>query len=97
MTRSASIRLVIPEAPSEADRIAVLAPLAAFNAENGFPGKAELIALLLQDESGATVGGLWGKTVYDWLFVEYLGSGPITANGHDEAERRSGLGARRER
>jgi GNAT superfamily N-acetyltransferase len=24
------------------------------------------------DDVGRIVGGLWGKTVYDWLFVDYL-------------------------
>jgi GNAT superfamily N-acetyltransferase len=66
------IHLVIPEAPSESDRAAVLALLVAFNAENGHPGNAQTLALLLQDESGGTVGGLWGRTGYDWLFVEFL-------------------------
>jgi GNAT superfamily N-acetyltransferase len=66
------IRLVIPDAPTQAQRDAVLAPLAAFNAANGFPGDLDPVAILLEDEAGATVGGLWGRTSYGWLYVEFL-------------------------
>ncbi|MBB5710234.1 GNAT family N-acetyltransferase [Sphingomonas xinjiangensis] len=67
-----TLRITQPERPDEADRDAVLAPLRAFNiAQTGDP-KVTPLALLLTDEDGAAVGGLWGKTGYDWLFVEYL-------------------------
>lgn len=65
-------RLFIPETPAPEHRDAVLAPLAAFNAANGYPADLEPVAILLQGEDGETVGGLWGKTVYGWLFVEFL-------------------------
>src|SRR6185369_8922717 len=31
-----------------------------------------LIVVTVQDDSGDTIGGLWGRTAYDWLFVELL-------------------------
>jgi GNAT superfamily N-acetyltransferase len=80
------ISLVIADAPTPAQRDAVLAPLAAFNAANGFPGDHEPVAILLEDETGATVGGLWGRTSYGWLYVEFLVV--------PEALRGRGLGAR---
>jgi GNAT superfamily N-acetyltransferase len=64
--------ITICDTPTDADRDAILAPLAAFNAANGYPGDPRPVALLLRDEAGHTVGGLWGRTVYDWLFVDYL-------------------------
>ena len=64
--------LTVCDDPDERVREAILAPLAAFNAENGYPGDMKLLAITLTGEGGAVVGGLWGKTVYDWLFVDYL-------------------------
>jgi len=67
-----SSSLTICNAPTDADRDAILAPLAAFNANSGYPADPHPVAILLHDEAGNTVGGLWGRTVYDWLFVDYL-------------------------
>ncbi|MDH7976035.1 GNAT family N-acetyltransferase [Sphingomonas sp. AR_OL41] len=64
--------LTICDAPTDAIRDAILAPLSAFNAEQGYPADPKPIAITLTDDDGAVVGGLWGKTVYDWLFVDYL-------------------------
>lgn len=64
--------IIICDTPTDADRDAILAPLATFNADNGYPADSRPVALLLNDEGGNTVGGLWGRTVYDWLFVDYL-------------------------
>jgi GNAT superfamily N-acetyltransferase len=63
--------VVVPEQPSEADRAAVLAALIAHNDKAAGPSGARPLAVLIQDpETGKPVGGLWGRTVYDWLFVE---------------------------
>ncbi|AGH49082.1 GCN5-like N-acetyltransferase [Sphingomonas sp. MM-1] len=67
-----TLRITIPETPSDADREAILAPLRAFNASRaGDPGLRP-VAILLTDQAGRDVGGLWGKIAYDWLFVELL-------------------------
>lgn len=76
----------IPADPTPAERESVLAPLAAFNAANGFPSDMATVALLLRDEAGSIVGGLWGKTIYDWMFVEYLVV-PETLRGRGIGER----------
>lgn len=75
-------RITIPAAPSAEHREAVLGPLTAFNAENGFPPDVQFVAVLLQNEEGATIGGLWGKTGYGWLFVEFLAV-PESLRGRD--------------
>jgi GNAT superfamily N-acetyltransferase len=63
--------IVVPDQPSEADRAAVVAALVAYNDKAGGPGDAEPLAVLIQDPAtGKTVGGLWGRTIYDWLYVE---------------------------
>jgi GNAT superfamily N-acetyltransferase len=69
---SMSWRIDIPEAPTAEHRQAVLEPLAEFNEANGYPADSRPLAVLLKDEAGVVVGGLWGKTGYGWLFVEFL-------------------------
>lgn len=64
--------LTVCDAPTEAIRDAILAPLSQFNAENGYPADPRPVAITVTGKDGAIIGGLWGKTVYDWLFVEYL-------------------------
>ena len=67
-----SLRLTIPEDPSEADREAVLAPLRAYNIARAGDPNIQPVAVLLTDEDGGHVGGLWGKCAFDWLYVELL-------------------------
>lgn len=65
--------IVIPEQPSDADRKAIVDALVAFNDKTAGPSGYQPLAVLIQDpDSGQTIGGLWGKTIYDWLFVELL-------------------------
>ena len=64
--------ITICDTPTDAIRDAILGPLADFNAQNGYPADPQPIAITLTDDKGEVVGGLWGKTVYDWLFVDYL-------------------------
>jgi GNAT superfamily N-acetyltransferase len=64
--------LAVPDEPAEADRATILAGLAAFNREHAEPGSAGPLAVLLKDESGETVGGLWGETLFGWLRIQLL-------------------------
>jgi GNAT superfamily N-acetyltransferase len=66
------LSLVVPDAPGEVDRAVILAGLAAFNLDHVEPGHAGPFAILLKNERGRTVGGLWGKTLFGWLQVELL-------------------------
>src|SRR5688500_14624574 len=63
------LALKLCEDPTGDIRAAILTPLAAFNADSGYPANPEAIAIALIVDEGTIVGGLWGKTVYDWLFV----------------------------
>lgn len=65
-------QIIVAAAPSAEDRAAILEPLIAYNRKQAGSGNATPLALLVKDDSGETIGGLWGKSVYDWLFVEYL-------------------------
>ena len=66
------LRLVVSDAPSNADRDAILAELIAFNRTHVKPGATGPLAVLLKDEDGSTVGGLWGSALFGWLRIELL-------------------------
>ncbi|MHC9420366.1 GNAT family N-acetyltransferase [Sphingomonas citri] len=66
-------RVAVPDA---AVRAAILAPLVAHNDSAVGATVREEIALVLRDEGGAIVGGLWGVASYRWLFVQYLALPP---------------------
>lgn len=65
------VKLAVSD-PTESVRAAILKPLTEFNAESGFPPDPQPIVITLTDDAGAIIGGVWAKTVYDWLYVEYL-------------------------
>jgi GNAT superfamily N-acetyltransferase len=65
-------RIDIPDAPTAEHRDSVLGGLADFNAAHGYPADSRPVAVLLRDEAGSIVGGLWGRTGFGWLFVEFL-------------------------
>ena len=65
--------IVISDAPNPADREAILQHLATYNKINGPPSGLQPLAILLRDpDTRETVGGLWGKTSYNWVFIELL-------------------------
>ena len=56
----------------DAQRAGVLDPLVRFNqAQTGRNDHRPLI-IIIDESEGGVVGGLWGRTGYDWLFVELL-------------------------
>ena len=67
-----TLHITKPASPSDADREAVLAPLRAYNVSQAGDPYSRSLALILTDEDGEQVGGLWGRYTYDWLFIEYL-------------------------
>lgn len=79
-----TLHIVSSENPSDADRDAILGPLREYNVSRAGDPRIKPVALLLTNETGDRVGGLWGKCVYDWLFVELLAI--------PEAHRGSGYG-----
>jgi GNAT superfamily N-acetyltransferase len=64
-------RLVVDQdIPGSRDSILQL--LIDYNLRNGPPPNFKLLGILLKDEAGQTIGGLWGRSAYEWLFVELL-------------------------
>ena len=60
------------DVPDEASRTAIVAPLVSYNqARTGRSDHRPLI-IVVEDAEAGMVGGLWGRTAYDWLFVELL-------------------------
>src|SRR5215831_14181873 len=60
------------DVPEDALRSGILAPLVEYNiAKTGRTDQRPLI-IAIDDANGQVVGGLWGRTAYDWLFVELL-------------------------
>ena len=53
-------------------REAIVSPLLTYNQAKTGRNDFRLLILTLTDSNGRVVGGLWGRTVYDWLFIELL-------------------------
>ena len=58
--------------PTQEDREAILAPLRAYNVAQAGDGKAQPLALLVRNDQGEILGGLYGRFFYQWLFIELL-------------------------
>lgn len=67
-----AVELALITAPTEADRDAIHRPLIAYNAAKAGPAHYKPLAIVLRDETGVTIGGLWGDCYYEWLFIELL-------------------------
>lgn len=67
-----TVRIELLDDPAPEDRQAILKSLVAFNDAAFGPSDISPLAVLLRDEKGETIGGLWGRTSYGWLFVELL-------------------------
>ncbi len=49
---------------------------------NGYPVDTKPVAVLLNNDEGRTIGGLWGQTSLRWLYVEFL-IVPESLRAHD--------------
>ena len=56
----------------ESIRAAILRPLLSYNLQKTGISDYRPVAVVLRDPSGEVTGGLWGRTVYGWLYVELL-------------------------
>ncbi|HEX8419379.1 MAG TPA: GNAT family N-acetyltransferase [Sphingomonas sp.] len=65
-------RLIVPDVPRAEDYDAILAGLAAHNRDHAGRAIAGPLAVLIVEADGATIGGLWGRTSFDWLQIELL-------------------------
>lgn len=66
------MQLELTDRSSEDLRSEILAPLRAYNEAKAGPSGHRPLAILMRDEAGAIVGGLWGQTGYGWLFTQLL-------------------------
>ncbi|CAM3030975.1 GNAT family N-acetyltransferase [Pseudomonas floridensis] len=68
-----SVHIEVKTDPDEDDRLAILAPLRRYNAEQAGDGQSEKVAFLVRDEdTGEVIGGLHARLFYRWLFIELL-------------------------
>jgi len=67
-----NVEIVLTDTPPAEARETLVNGLLAFNAERAGPPGVRPLALLIRDASTSVIGGLWGRTAWDWLFVELL-------------------------
>jgi len=65
-------RLRVTDVPDDACRNGILGPLVAYNESKTGRSDYRPLIIAIDDSEGRVAGGLWGKTAYDWLFVELL-------------------------
>jgi len=58
--------------PDEALRLAIQAPLVAYNEAIAGPSGFRLLGVALKDAEGSACGGLWGHTAFGWLYIQLL-------------------------
>ena len=63
--------LTIVDEPTEADKLALLTALRAYNDRQVAPLDQQPVAILIRT-GGVTTGGLSGRTGYGWMFIDYL-------------------------
>ncbi|QVW21295.1 GNAT family N-acetyltransferase [Pseudomonas hormoni] len=67
-----TLSIELSQNPTPEDREAILAPLRAYNVAQAGDGNAQPLALLVRDDQGEILGGLYGRFFYQWLFIELL-------------------------
>jgi ribosomal protein S18 acetylase RimI-like enzyme len=66
-------KLVLTEVPDQSVRRWILQGLAESNRSHVHePGLQHLIVLMKHPDTRQVVGGLWGRTAWDWLYLELL-------------------------
>jgi ribosomal protein S18 acetylase RimI-like enzyme len=66
------VQIVVEKDPDPALRDAIVKTLQEYNAAQVGPIKPEPVAISLRDDTGTVIGGLWGRSVADWVFVDLL-------------------------
>jgi GNAT superfamily N-acetyltransferase len=64
--------IVLTDAPGQAAHGVILAGIVAYNDSRAGRSGHRPLAVLVNEEAGQTVGGLWGATHWQWLFVHLL-------------------------
>jgi GNAT superfamily N-acetyltransferase len=66
-------KLILVEHPGPEHRDEIFRLLVDYNTSKIGPAVVEALAIILQcPESDAIIGGLWGESYYDWLFINFL-------------------------
>lgn len=85
-----TLTIELTQTPTPEDREAILAPLRAYNVAQAGDGKSELLALLVRNDQGEILGGLYGRFFYHWLFIELI-SVPEQARGEGMGSKLMGM------
>lgn len=95
--------LEVTEQPSEGDLTVIVDGIAAYNDKEIGPSPRKPLAVLIRDENGRVIGGLSGRTVWGWLFIQNLFvpehlrgqglAGKLLARAEEEARARGCHGA----
>jgi len=72
LVRIVTFTIRTTDVPDEASRNGILGPLVAYNQSKTGRSDIQPLIIALDDPEGQVIGGLWGRTAFDWLFVELL-------------------------
>ncbi|WP_426235443.1 GNAT family N-acetyltransferase [Pseudomonas sp. TWP3-2] len=67
-----TLRIELSQTNTEEERLAILAPLHAYNVAKAGIAKSKPLTLLVRDEQDVILGGLYGRLVCQWLFIDLL-------------------------
>ncbi|MHA3735785.1 GNAT family N-acetyltransferase [Pseudomonas sp. Eth.TT006] len=67
-----TLRIELSKKPTEEQRKAILDPLVAYNDAQTGGSTSEPFALLVRDEHDAILGGLYGRVIFQWMYIELL-------------------------
>ena len=67
-----NLRIELTQSPTEEQRQAILQPLIEYNDAQTGGSKSEPFALMVKDENGEILGGLYGRMIFRWMFIELL-------------------------
>jgi GNAT superfamily N-acetyltransferase len=60
------------DVPDESCRNGILGPLVEYNRSKTGRNDSRPLIIAIDDAEGRVIGGLWGRTSFDWLYVELL-------------------------
>lgn len=67
-----NLRIELTQNPIEEQRQAILQPLIEYNDAQTGGSKSEPFALMVKDQNGEILGGLYGRMIFRWMFIELL-------------------------
>lgn len=67
-----NLRIELSNNPTDEQRQAILLPLIAYNDAKTGGSKSEPFALMVRDDHDTILGGLYGRVIFQWMFIELL-------------------------